>query len=136
MADDTGGATPDRTRERMAIVCTNAADIRADLLGSEGDDAALERVLAAAREGQGVACALDALHATLQAGGDAQGVYGYAGGGGLTRSPRAVGTGRDHSDDIVYLCPLNRCSRYSWLREETLVPSCVVKGQALVRDRL
>lgn len=79
MTAETGRTAPDPVRQKLAIVCVSEAEIRADLRGgSEGDDATLERVLSAVRTGGDVASALDALHTVLQAGGDAQGVHGYA----------------------------------------------------------
>lgn len=125
------------TSERLAAVCAHLEEIRSDLLsGPGGDDAPVEQALAAARGAGDISGPLAALHAILQASGDPQGLDGYTGTGGSSRSVRPVGIGSDRLAERVYLCPESRCTRYWWPQGPAAVPRCAVSGTALRLDRL
>jgi hypothetical protein len=119
-----------RRGDALAYVCAHLEELRNDLCRDpEGDDGPLDRLLAAVRGGGDVDASLAELHAVMQAGGDALGVYG------VTRGLRPVGMGRDPVE-TVYVCPAARCSRYWWLQAATTVPRCEIDGGTLRRVRL
>ncbi|TVL90263.1 hypothetical protein CD790_22370 [Streptomyces sp. SAJ15] len=122
--------------ERLAAVCAHLGEIRRDLQeGPGGDDAPVDRLLAAARGGGDIAGPLAALHAVLQAGGDPQGLDGYAGAGAATRGVRPVGIS-DRPAESVYLCPTGRCARYWWPQATAPVPRCAITSAVLRWERL
>ncbi|MFH8443495.1 hypothetical protein ACH4D3_19985 [Streptomyces sp. NPDC018026] len=133
MADERGYAA-----ERLAAVCRHLEEIRRDLRSvTAGDDSPVERVLAAVRDGDDVADALDGLHAVLQVGGDPWGLDGYADDGSGLRGMRPEGIRRPSPGEHVYLCPGGRCTRSWWPRRATEpVPECRMSGVALRRKRL
>ncbi|MFE0135761.1 hypothetical protein ACFWY6_29940 [Streptomyces sp. NPDC059037] len=100
-------------------------------LGAGGSEASapLQRLLAAVRAGQDVTDLLDAVHAAVQAAGDALGVYGQAGHRGLD----AVGV---ESLEIVYRCPLRVCSGWDESDAPQFPPRCSISGQELPREYL
>ncbi|MFE2498395.1 hypothetical protein [Streptomyces scopuliridis] len=122
----------------LAAVCGRLDEIRRDLRSVPGgDDGAVERVLAAVRDGTDVAGALDGLHAVLQTGGDPWGLDGYADDGSGLRGIRPDGIARPSPGEHVYLCPGDRCARSWWPRRATEpVPECGMSGAALRRKRL
>ncbi|GAA1530712.1 hypothetical protein GCM10009730_44970 [Streptomyces albidochromogenes] len=106
--------------------------IRTDLdaYAAEGT-APLERLLAALRDGEDPAPALDALHEALLAAGDAVGVHG----GGGTRGMTPLGVDPATPDEWVLICPTRQCSRHAW-PDASEAPRCRVSGQPLRRERL
>ncbi|MDX3113314.1 hypothetical protein [Streptomyces scabiei] len=125
--------------QRLAIVCERADDIRRRLRDSPArDDAVLEELLTAAREGGETAGPVDVLHGVLRALGDYQGLYTYSG-DGMRAGDRGVhlaGADREHASEPVYLCPAARCTRSWWPQGPVPVPRCAISGDALRRDRL
>lgn len=138
MTESVGAAQ--RTASRLAIVCAKTEQIRTDLLdGAVGSDGPLEEVLTAVREGKGrddLTALLDALHAVLQADGDAQGLHGYDDTGMRARSVHALGVPRALPGDVVYLCPAHRCARHWWSQGPAPVPRCSLSGAPLRRARM
>ncbi|MFD4610019.1 hypothetical protein ACFWOT_18340 [Streptomyces sp. NPDC058440] len=123
------------TGRQMAAVCEHLERIRADLqAGPIGDDAPVERVLAAARTKADLVGPLGELDALLQLSGDSQGLSAYSGLGG-SRDVRAAGVSRRLTEP-VYLCPAERCIRHSWPKAAEAVPNCAITGTALRRDRV
>ncbi|MGW4994214.1 hypothetical protein ACWEQ3_42430 [Streptomyces mirabilis] len=119
-----------RRGDALAYVCAHLDELRDDLRSDpEGGDGPLDRLLAAVRGDGDVDASLAELHAVMQAGGDALGVYG------ATRGLRPVGLGRDPTE-TVYVCPAGRCSRYWWPQAATTVPRCEMGGGTLRRVRL
>lgn len=125
----------DPTEERadaLAHVCAHLEEIREDLReGPGGSDAPLERLLSRLRDGGEVTECLEALHAALQAGGDALGVHRSA-----ARGLEAAGIRRDVPVEVLYLCPSGRCSRHAWPDRTGEVPVCAVDGRPLRDERL
>ncbi|MBD0421771.1 hypothetical protein H0H10_21880 [Streptomyces sp. TRM S81-3] len=141
-----------RRANAVAYVCQNLEPLRAQLLdGQLGDDAPLERVVAAVRSGGDVDGALEDLHLLLQADGDARGVHGLHDAPGSSRGltggepPGGPGPhqvtglsrgGAPGPADIVYLCPARRCARF-WAPHPTMpLARCAITGRPLRRDRL
>ncbi|GAB7186770.1 hypothetical protein ATKI12_6601 [Kitasatospora sp. Ki12] len=128
--------TPEQVSTRiaagLAYVCGHLDEIRATL-GDDGTDASapLPRLLTAiqASPRQDVANLLDALHAAVQAAGDAPGVYGQAD----LRGIDAVGV---ESLEIVYRCPLRVCSGRDESELTQFPPRCSISGQELPRESL
>lgn len=116
-----------RTSDGLAYVCRHLDQIRADLAG---DTSPLERVLDAVADGLDLTTALDALHTALLAGGDAFGLYGNA-----ARTLRPPGVGREPLE-IVYLCPLGRCSVLRWPEAVGGAQHCSISGRDRVREKL
>jgi hypothetical protein len=88
----------------------------------------LPRLLTAVQAGQDLVDLLDAVHAAVQAAGDARGVYGQA-----RRGVDAVGV---ESLEIVYRCPLRVCSGRDEAEVTELPPRCSISGQELPREPL
>ncbi|MFJ4526201.1 hypothetical protein ACIP4Y_35685 [Streptomyces sp. NPDC088810] len=120
--------------ERLAAVCAHLEEIRRHLREGPGEGP-VERLLDAARDGQDFAGPLMLLHAVLQAGGDPQGLDGYADTGSATRGVRSVGISVQPGER-VYLCPDGRCARYWWPQSTGEVPRCAISGNALQPERL
>ncbi|MET8729417.1 hypothetical protein ABZV81_19890 [Streptomyces parvus] len=139
---DNASDTAQRTAERLAAVCAHAEVVRDDLRsGTPGEDALLERLLAAMRTGDRTAEALEALHSALRAAGDPLGLDGYTDGVSAgSRSLRPAGVDGSpaggHHGEIAYFCPLGTCARYWFPEGPAPVPKCSVIGRALRRDRL
>lgn len=126
-----------RSADLLAAVCAHAEEIRADLLdGSGGGEAPLDDVLAAMAAGDDLAAPLEALHAVLQASGDALGLLGYSDHVATTRGLRPTGVGEAELVETVYLCPAGRCTRYWFPVGSAPVPHCRLDGVPLRADRL
>lgn len=123
----------DRVGDGTAYVCGHLAYIRAQLEHRGGAES-LDLLLQAARTGQDVTGALDALHNALQVAGDALGVYGDVRGG----LPKTVGDfAAARPNEQLYLCPRRRCARYSWpSRESSAAPICSIDGEPMTLERL
>ncbi|MFF2644958.1 hypothetical protein ACFVUB_34600 [Streptomyces niveus] len=135
MADGGEAAAPGEA-ERLAAVCAHLEEIRADLRsGPGGDEGPVERVLAAARDGEDSAGTLAVLHAVLQADGDPQGLDGYTNHAGATRSLRPAGISTTRAE-LVYMCPAGRCARYWWPQPAVSVPQCAISSTPLHQGRL
>jgi hypothetical protein len=127
----TDQADDEAKRNGLAYVCGHLDEIRADLQGEGMDDLSLlQRLLDAVRDSQDIADPLDALHSVLQNGGDALGVYGH---GVRGLSPAGVESG---PLEIVYLCPVGRCSGRLWPDVAAFPVRCEISGQDLRRERL
>ncbi|TDU80119.1 hypothetical protein [Streptomyces sp. KS 21] len=127
----------DETARQLGIVCANADRIRGRLRrGPTGDDAVLEAVLTAVRDGRETVRPVDDLHAVLQSLGDSQGLYAYGGTGGTAEHrTHPAGVHRERSGESVYLCPARRCTRYGWPGHGSS-PVCAISGETLRLDRL
>ncbi|GGJ27924.1 hypothetical protein [Streptomyces brasiliensis] len=124
-----GGTAPD-LREDIGYVCDQLDRIRAALAAYGLDGAApLDRLLAALRDGEGLAAPLSALHEALLAAGDAAGVRGTA------RGLNPIGVGPATPDEWVLLCPTRQCSRHAWPDSSGATP-CRISGQPLRKERL
>ncbi|MEV5349728.1 hypothetical protein ACIG54_37320 [Streptomyces achromogenes] len=133
---DAGEAAATDGAEGLAAVCAHLEEIRADLRsGPGGDEGPVERVLAAARDGGDVAGTLAVLHAVLQAGGDPQGLHGYADHPRAVRGLRPAGISTTRTEP-VYVCPAGRCARYWWPQPAVPVPHCEISSTLLRRERL
>lgn len=113
----------------LAYVCANLGELRA-ILGDDGEDPAsvLERLLAALRSGETVTQLLEEAHRAMQRAGDALGIYGQQ-----DRGAAAIGTERM---EIVFRCPLGKCTGRPFGDVASFPPLCSVNGTELVRDRL
>jgi hypothetical protein len=116
-----------KTARAVYYVCDHLADLRGQLERGDGTEP-LDRLLAAIRAGGELTGLLDELHAAVQAGGDALGIYGQ------TRSvgPRPAGIGRSRAAQVVFLCPVDQCSRTWWPDDSaTERPACQIHDQPL-----
>lgn len=116
-----------KTARAVYYVCDHLADLRAQLERGNGTEP-LDRLLAAIRAGGELPVLLDELHTAIQAGGDALGIYGQ------TRSagPRPAGIGRSRAAQVVFLCPVDQCSRTWWPDDSTTErPACQIHDQPL-----
>lgn len=120
----------------LTHVCTHLDEIRAELHDPGTDPATpLQRLLAALSPGAATAPAdlaelLAAVHTALMAAGDPYGIYGDTariGGGDL------IGV---ETVEIVYRCPLARCTGRMWSEVTEAAPVCSVSGAELLRERL
>lgn len=122
----------DRVALGMARVCEHQAEIREQLAHS-GSAQVIDDLLAAARAGRHVGNLLDALHAALQAGGDALGVYGHTRGTGA----QLAGISGERSSEEIYLCPGRRCTRYCWPDAAvTGPPTCEIDDGPMLKSRV
>lgn len=116
-----------KTARAVYYVCDHLADLRGLLERGDGTEP-LDRVLAAVRAGGELPALLDELHAAVQAGGDALGIYGQ------TRSvgPRPAGIGGSRAAQVVFLCPVDKCSRAWWPDDSAAArPACQIHDQPL-----
>lgn len=123
----------DRVADGIAFVCGRLTDIRT-CLEEDGDVAVLDRFLVAMRSGEDPAAMLEDLHAALQAAGDAFGIFGGLRGAGPASAPHGVGSPRPA--EVLYLCPVRRCSRYWWPDSPGALPVCGLAGEPLRPERL
>lgn len=127
----------DGTDDRLGVVCERADEIRGRLAGVDDGPSLLDAVLAAALHGQGVAAALDDLHAALVALGDGAGLLGYAPGAHRvatgTRRPSGLGLPRPAS--ALYRCPDGRCGRTWEPGPAEDPPTCRVSDRPLRSPR-
>ena len=113
----------------LAYVCANLGDLRAALDDDGTDpDSVVERLLAALRGGSAVTALLDELNLAVRQAGDALGIYGQQ-----DRGLEAVGT---EQMEIVFRCPLGKCTGRSFDEVADFPPHCSVNGAELIRDRL
>jgi len=129
---DSAGGAVDRTASAIAYVCAHLADLT-DQLTHLGDTGPLDEVLARLRAGDDPDAALDRLHDTLLAAGDVLGVYGSS---GRSWNVRVAGADTAAPAEALYVCPLRRCSRYSWAEPGGTGPSCTIGGAPMRRERL
>jgi len=129
-----------REAEVLAHVCATLNTLRADVRRiTGGDEELLQRLMITVRAGNDITDLLDQLHELLQADGDALGLYGRLDVDPPNRALRPVGAGHDpvpNPTEIVYLCPVGRCSRYRWPQAGTTPPQCDVNESPMRRDRL
>ncbi|MDT0573756.1 hypothetical protein RM704_41015 [Streptomyces sp. DSM 3412] len=122
-----------RTADALAYFCTHVDEIRHQLrAGQSADDTAVDRLLAAARDGQDVGTAVRLLHERLQASGDARGLYGRTRGPNI--EPAGIGVAGIDGDDrplTVLLCPHRRCTRHEW-PDADAPAACGVDGTPLL----
>lgn len=112
----------------LAYVCRQLDQIRAEL---QDDLTPLRRLLDAIDAGRDIADALDMLHEALRAGDDALGIYGH------TRRGDERPTGVEDSPlEIIYLCPIDRCSGRRWRSVDAVPVYCQISQQELRRDWL
>ncbi|MGV9633337.1 hypothetical protein ACWDO0_04095 [Nocardia rhamnosiphila] len=114
----------------LAYLCEHLEDIRS-VLEDDGSDhgTPLNRLLAVVHS-DGVTdlgVALDAVHTALQAGGDARGLYGHH------RAATPIGV---HHLEIVYRCPLARCTGRTAAEVHDDPPRCALTERELLRERL
>ncbi|MEU0216595.1 hypothetical protein ABZ281_16370 [Streptomyces sp. NPDC006265] len=115
-------------------------EIREDLGGNQtdvmGDPPLLIDLRQALVAGQQCGPALEAIHQALRDAGDALGLYGRVQPSDRGLVPDGVDTAKPPpSHEVVYLCPVDQCSRYSWPQPGS-PPRCAISGQALREDRL
>lgn len=117
-------------RDEVAYVCQQLERLRAALEAYGADGATpLERLIAALRAGENPSTSLERLHQALLAIGDAAGVHGGE------RSLNPIGAGPTGLEESVLLCPMGRCSRYSW-PDGLDAPNCHISDQPLRTERL
>jgi hypothetical protein len=119
-----------RVAAGLAYLCGHLEDLRS-ILGDDGTDVGmpLHHLLAVVRSGtpSDIGAALDAVHTALQAAGDARGLYGHH------RDPAPIGV---HHLEIVYRCPLARCTGRAADEVDGDPPRCALTGRELLRERL
>ncbi len=119
-----------RVAAGLAYLCGHLEDIRS-VLGDDGSDTAtpLNRLIAAVHSDSAtdLGGALDAVHTALQAGGDARGLYGHH------RTPTPIGV---HHLEVVYRCPLARCTGRTADEVHDDPPRCALTERELLRERL
>ncbi|UXY25985.1 hypothetical protein [Streptomyces sp. HUAS TT20] len=134
---DSSNEVAQRTAATLAYVCAKVEQIREDLCtGAGGDEAPLDQLLAAIRDGGDLTGPLDRLHHRLQADGDAKGIYGNIRNGAAPHGLHPAGIDASGPPEIVYLCPVSQCSRYWWPQAAASVPQCQIRGEKLRRGRL
>ncbi|MCX5215566.1 hypothetical protein OG689_41150 [Kitasatospora sp. NBC_00240] len=130
-----------RIKAGLAYICVHMQEIREDLTGNQTDGPVgapgvlhdLQQTLAA---GQQYGPALEAIHRALLDAGDVLGLYGRVHPNDRGLVPDGFDTAKPPpSHDVVYLCPLDQCSRYSWPQPGS-PPRCAISGQALREDHL
>jgi hypothetical protein len=127
--------TDAHTADALAYVCGRLDYLRAVLPHDEaGEPPALRALLDALRDAQDLAGPLDALHAGLLRAGDALGVWGHVRSG--WRGLGVPGVEEDAPLEVVYVCPLGRCSGRRPDRTTTFPVTCTITGQELRRERL
>ncbi|MFF1872811.1 hypothetical protein [Kitasatospora herbaricolor] len=130
-----------RTKAGLAYICTHVQEIREDLSGNQtdgtaGDPPLLIDLQQALTAGQPCDPALDAIHRTLLDAGDVLGLYGRVHPNDRGLVPDGFDTAKPPpSHEMVYLCPIDQCSRYSWPQPGS-PPRCAISGQALREDHL
>jgi len=129
VVDEVGDDAGMRVADGLAYVCGQLKVLRMDLSEDPGGMAVLQQLLTAAREGGDIVGPLEALHVALQTAGDAMGVYGH------TRGLRPAGVRRGPLE-LIYRCPVSRCSRYWWPGATANRPRCAITDQPLQRERL
>lgn len=121
--------------DALAYVCGRLDYLRAVLPHDEGDDPpALRALFDALRDAQDLVGPLEALHAGLLNAGDALGVWGHVRSG--WRSLSVPGVEENAPFEVVYLCPLGRCSGRRPDRTTTFPVTCAITGRELRRERL
>lgn len=128
MADPPGSADG-RTPAGLGYVCAHLSEIEMMLstYGSRGPGP-LERLVAAIPAGTDLDVLLDELDAAIREAGDVLGVHDNA-----DRGITAVGV---EAMEIVYRCPLQRCTGRSRGEVGRLAPTCDISGRELLRERL
>lgn len=130
-----------RTREALSFVCENWQALREELCEEQAPlapDTSEPLVLAAVstsvRTGGDYMRALEDLHVFLRESGDPHGLYGRLGGG--TRGVHLAGVtiGAPAEDDLVYVCPTDRCGRL--VGATPRIPRCALTGEELLEDSL
>ncbi len=133
MADLTSDDTR-RTRDALAYACGHLEELRADLGDDPAGSAVLDRLLSRIRRNGKIVDVLDEIHASLQAAGDALGLYGRVPGRHGDRGIDLPGLDTGPLE-IVYLCPIGRCSGHEPQAAGT-PPRCGISGKELRRERL
>jgi hypothetical protein len=136
--DDDVAAEEIRARQvshGLAYVCAHADEIRAalaeDASGAEGLQA-LGRLRSLLRGNRDISGPLTDLHHALLRAGDALGVYGHVRG---ARGWSLAGFNESEPLEIVYRCPIGRCSRV--VPGPALTPPrCEMVGEGLRRGQL
>ncbi|MFF0490936.1 hypothetical protein ACFYTQ_18105 [Nocardia sp. NPDC004068] len=116
-----------RVAAGLAYLCGHLADVR-ETLGEDGNEP-LRRLLEVVRSGEAadVGPALDAVHSALRSAGDARGLYG---------NQRGIGPVGVRHLEVVYRCPLGRCTGRAAGEIDEDSPRCAVAGRELLRERL
>jgi hypothetical protein len=127
--------TEEDVADGLSYICGHLDHIRARVAGTSAGAAALDSVLAALREARNPAAALEDLHRSLRAAGDALGVFGNVRGGTDLVTPPGVESAG--GSEFVYVCPRDAhpCTRYVWPSAAT-DPRCEVSDQELRRVAL
>lgn len=114
----------------LAYLCANLQEI-CDALGDDGSDPTtpVAKTLAAvaADDAPATIAALNTLHAALQHIGDALGVYGSLRG----LSPTGI-----RGLEVIYRCPLGRCTGRDRSQAVDDAPVCAISGKQLRREVL
>ena len=110
MADD---PTADELRDGLGYICEHLERLR-DRLARYGKSSLLDALMDAEAGGDSLDEHVGSIHRAVKAR-DGRGIYG------ATRSGEVEGLSVGRSANRVYLCPSDRCSRWS---EETSPPQC------------
>jgi len=124
-----------KASQGLAYVCAHMDEISAvlaeDAPGGDGIKA-LERLRSALHGSGDISGPLADLHHALLRAGDALGVYGHVRG---VRGLSLAGFDQSEPIEIVYRCPISRCSRVAPGPAVT-PPRCGVAGEVLRREQL
>jgi hypothetical protein len=121
--------------DALAYVCGRLEYLRAVLPRDEaGDPPVLRALFAALSDGQDLVGPLEALHADLLNAGDVLGVWGHVRPG--WRNLSVSGLDESAPFEVVYLCPLGRCSGRRPEKTTTFPVTCAITGRELRRERL
>lgn len=139
MSDDVEVAAAEikarQASQGLAYVCAHVDEISEvlaeDVPGGDGLQS-LERLRSALRGSGDISGALTDLHHALLHAGDALGVYGHVRG---VRGWPLAGFDQSEPIEIVYRCPIGRCSRVVPGPAVT-PPRCGVAGESLRREQL
>jgi hypothetical protein len=132
--------TAQRARASLAYACTHLNELREELRlthpgAAAGEPSLLRDLTDAVNAGRPCGPALDAIHSALLDAGDQLGLYGRIDPDWRGLTPTGITVMPPDSDERVYLCPINQCSRHSWPGPDPR-PSCAIIGEALREDHI
>jgi hypothetical protein len=129
--DSTGAHAADA----LAYVCGRLDYLRSVLPRDEaGEPPVLRTLLNALADARDLAGPLQAVHTALLDAGDALGVWGHVRSG--WRDLNLPGVDETAPFEVIYLCPLGRCSGRRPDKTTTFPVTCPITGQELRRERL
>ena len=131
-------------RAALGYVCAQREELTAELAslpvepGRKAPSTLVDELLGALDGGGECGPWLDEVDAALRRSGDALGLFGRAGAEWGQRNLRLAGGSRSAPppvDEVVYLCPVGRCSRHAFAGGDG-VPRCALVGGPMREDRL